>query len=87
MTDKILIPLIKNVDLVSYDIFDNTFGLDLLVKVRQTLPDQIANEIIGVQPMGTNTLDALFENAKTKEELIESGYKPVSDLGFMWIKK
>lgn len=87
MTDKILVSLIKNPDRDTGDIFDNTIGEDLFDKVRKSIPELIGNEIIAVQPMSSNTFVGLFENAKSKKELINGGYKPVSNLGLMWIKK
>jgi hypothetical protein len=60
---------------------------ELLKKIRSTMPDQIAKEILSVQPMPSNVISELYNISKSKEELEEEGYKPVSNLGLMWTKK
>jgi len=32
-------------------------------------------------------LTELYKQSKSKEELLADGYKPVSDMGLMWIKE
>ncbi len=49
-------------------------------------PDDIAKELISVQPMPDNCLKGLREFSKSEKELKAEGYKPVSGLGLMWIK-
>jgi hypothetical protein len=56
-------------------------------KIKQTLAEQMANEIISVQPMPSNIVKELYEQSMTKEQLKAEGYKPVSRLGLMWIKE
>lgn len=48
--------------------------------------EEIANQIINVQPIQSDAIKTLYEESKTKEELEAEGYKPVSNIGLMWIK-
>lgn len=50
-------------------------------------PKKLAEELISVQPMPDNAIKGLYEISKSKEELEAEGYKPVSGLGLMWVKK
>ena len=50
-------------------------------------PEDIAKQLVDVQPMPNESLKGLSELSKTEEELKEEGYKPVSSLGLMWIKE
>ena len=54
--------------------------------IRNTMPDQIAKELISIQPMGNNVISDLYKVSLTETELKEQGYKSVSDMGLMWIK-
>jgi hypothetical protein len=49
---------------------------------------KIAEEMVSVQPMdeAAPALLQLMKNGKSREDLIEEGYKPVSKMGLMWIK-
>ena len=50
-------------------------------------PKEIAEELCAVQPMPADTFKKLYDAAKSEEELIKEGYKPVSeDTRLMWIK-
>ena len=49
-------------------------------------PNVLAAEICSVQPMPNNAISELYKAAKDRDELIEEGYKPVSNLGLLWIK-
>ena len=49
-------------------------------------PDDIARQLLSVQPMSNNTFKNVYEAAKTQEELEAEGYKPVSSMGLMWVK-
>lgn len=53
---------------------------------KVSLAEQIANEVVSVQPMPGNLIKELYEQSMTKEELKKEGYKPVSRLGLMWVK-
>jgi hypothetical protein len=53
---------------------------------KVSLADQIANEIVSVQPMPKDVIKKLYEQSMTREELKKEGYKPVSRLGLMWVK-
>lgn len=52
------------------------------------IAEDIAKEILSVQPMDEagKALKQLYEQSKSKEQLINEGYKPVSRVGLMWIK-
>jgi hypothetical protein len=54
---------------------------------KVSLADQIANEIVSVQPMPKDVIKELYEQSMTREELKKEGYKPVSRLGLMWVKE
>lgn len=58
----------------------------LAAMIRNTLPDQIAKELISVQPMGNNVVSDLYKVSMSETELKEQGYKPVSNMGLMWTK-
>jgi hypothetical protein len=47
---------------------------------------KLAEEILSVQPMLDNVMKDLFEAAIDKAELEKDGYKPVSQMGILWIK-
>jgi hypothetical protein len=53
---------------------------------KVSLADQIANEIVSVQPIPKDVIKKLYEQSMTREELKKEGYKPVSRLGLMWVK-
>jgi DNA-directed RNA polymerase subunit F len=53
---------------------------------KVSLAEQIANEIVSVQPMPKDAIKKLYEQSMTREELKKEGYKPVSRLGLMWVK-
>ena len=54
--------------------------------VRKTTPDRIAHEITNVQPVPCIS-PSQYNLCKTEAELIKEGFKPVSSMGLMWIKK
>ena len=60
---------------------------EFLNSIRETTPNLIAEDLCSVQPMDTNIIKNLLTASKTKEDLILEGYKPVSNLGLMWIKE
>ena len=50
-------------------------------------PEEIANEILSVQPMPSDTFKKLYDASKSEEDLLKEGYKPVSsDTRLMWVK-
>ena len=55
--------------------------------IKQFDPKTLAEEICSVQPMPADAFANLYNNAKSREQLKEEGYEPVSNLGLMWIKK
>lgn len=64
--------------------------LDLINKVRKETAEKIAQDIVNVQPMGPEVGEAwmtLYENSKSEKQLMDEGYKPISeDTRLMWIK-
>jgi hypothetical protein len=53
----------------------------------KTFAEKLAEELCSVQPMPSDIFKNLYECAKKEEDLIKEGYKPVSRLRLMWIKK
>jgi hypothetical protein len=60
---------------------------EMFKMIRTVTPDQIAKDLLSVQPMTSNALKNLNEQSMSEEQLKEEGYKPVSRMGLMWIKK
>ena len=54
--------------------------------IRKTLPNMIAKEITDVQPIPNDAIKSVYENSLSKEELEKQNYKPVSEIGLLWIK-
>ncbi len=50
-------------------------------------PEDIAKQLVNVQPMPDDCLKGIRELSKSEEELKAEGYKPVSGLGLMWTKE
>lgn len=50
-------------------------------------PNVLARDICAVQPMPSNAISELYETSMSRKDLIEQGYKPVSNLGLLWMKK
>ena len=48
--------------------------------------EDMANDLIKVQPMPSDCIKKLHDVSMTKETLINEGYSPVSSIGLMWIK-
>lgn len=59
---------------------------EALEHVRGLYPHSIAEQITSVQPMPSDVLSSLIKYAKTDAELIEAGYRPVSEIGLLWVK-
>jgi len=55
--------------------------------IKKFDPKTLAEEICSVQPMPADAIANLYNSAKSREQLKEEGYEPVSNLGLMWIKK
>jgi len=60
---------------------------EMIKKIRAVMPDQIARELVSVQPMPSEAFKEFYEQSKSKEQLEKEGYKPVSNMGLMWIKE
>lgn len=54
--------------------------------IRKTLPNMIAKEIMDVQPISDDAIKSIYENLLSREELDKQNYKPVSEIGLLWIK-
>jgi hypothetical protein len=59
----------------------------LLAETRLDSPQKLAEELVSVQPMPSDSISALYAVSKSKEELEAEGYKPVSKIGLMWVKR
>lgn len=53
----------------------------------KTIADEIARQLLSVQPMEGDLIANLYKASKPKEELVAEGYEPVSKIGLMWVKK
>ncbi len=53
----------------------------------KTIADEIARQLLSVQPMEGDLIANLYKASKSKEELVAEGYEPVSKIGLMWVKK
>jgi len=60
---------------------------ELIAMLRKQIPNDIANELVGVQPMPSDIGQRLMEEGMSEKDLIEQGYEPVSGHRLMWIKK
>jgi hypothetical protein len=49
-------------------------------------PEEIALELINVQPMPNDIIKNLKKVSKAKEVLEQNNYKPVSNMKLLWIK-
>lgn len=54
---------------------------------KMPTPEQIAQELVNVQPMPRDCIKNLHDASMNTQDLIDSGYEPVSDLGLVWMKK
>lgn len=54
----------------------------------KSIADMIALEILSVQPMDEagKALSELYKHSKSTPQLNDEGYKPVSQMGLMWVK-
>ena len=50
-------------------------------------PEQIAQELVNVQPMPSDCIKNLHDASMDTKQLMDSGYEPVSGLGLVWMKK
>ena len=50
-------------------------------------PDQMAVAMLSAQPLSTSIMQGLLKASRNESELTADGYKPVSDLGFVYHKK
>lgn len=51
------------------------------------IAEEIAREIIDVQPMPPDLFKNMLASATPREQLIKEGFKPVSRMGLLWIKE
>lgn len=59
----------------------------LIRELAKKSVEQIAQELVSVQPMPDTLFSDLYREGKSTEELQAEGYVPVSNLGLLWIKK
>ena len=54
----------------------------------KSIAEMIAMELVSVQPMDEagKALSELYKHSKSIQQLIDEGYKPVSQMGLMWVK-
>lgn len=57
------------------------------MKTGKEIVAEIAAEICSVQPMPADIFKKLYEVSKPRDQLEQEGYKPVSQLGLMWVKE
>lgn len=61
---------------------------NLINMIRQTVPAQLAQELVGVQPIDQKVVKDLFANAMATEDLVAQGYEPVDPQSkLLWVKK
>ncbi|QFR56797.1 hypothetical protein CPT_Mendera_271 [Stenotrophomonas phage Mendera] len=59
----------------------------LLAKVRKmSIADEIAAEIVTVQPIDPEPFLKMLKLADREEDLISAGFRPVSNFKLMWVK-
>ena len=56
------------------------------MNLGKSIADQIAAEIVSVQPMTSTAISDLMAVAFSEKKLIADGYKPVSQIGLLWTK-
>ena len=55
--------------------------------LRKSIPDEVAKQLVSVQPMDYLLLKNLLEAGSTEEELVADGYEPISEFKLMYIKR
>jgi len=55
-------------------------------KAGLSLAEQIANDIVSVQPMPNNIIKELYDNSMSEEQLKKESYSPLSNLKLVWVK-
>lgn len=98
---KIVLPLIKHPLPDIADLFKPTeeelrTGIsdgqrmfsDVIALIRKMAPDAIGKELASVQPVPSDIVKEVFDNAMSEEELIANGYEPLCPhTRLTWIKK
>lgn len=60
---------------------------ELIKAIRNMVPQQIAEELVNVQPIDPKVFKDLYENACSEEQLIAEGYEPIDPQSKMlWVK-
>ena len=64
-------------------------ALELAKQISRKTMTDLAEEMVRVQPilLQHSVLQQLFETPKDSFDLKEQGYRPVSRLGILWIKR
>jgi len=64
------------------------FNKKMLDEIRKILPNKIAEELVGVQPMDSNIIKTMYENSVDESELIKNGFEPIdNNTKLIWVKK
>lgn len=66
------------------------FDPTLIAMIRRTVPTLIAEELVNVQPMASDTIEKLREVTDTRspDEMRADGWEPVDPLTqLLWVKK
>ena len=59
----------------------------LMRLIGKALVEEMAKDILSVQPMPDDLMKRVFDAAMSEQDLIANGYEPVSDHKLLWIKK
>ena len=61
---------------------------NVIKSLREIVMNQLAADLVSVQPMGNHLLRDIMEHGMSESELLAAGYEPVDpQTRLMWIKK
>lgn len=60
--------------------------IDEYNEIKQSILQNFA-DLAHIQPIESDSIQCLFENASDEQQLKQAGFKPVSDHDFLWIKR
>lgn len=64
-----------------------SYDHELIRTIRKNFPSKLAEELVSVQPMPESAMREMLDCSMSEEELKAQGYKPVSEIGLMWVKE
>lgn len=67
-------------------VIEEVYNKELIKLIRKQTIEVLAEEIVRVQPIDPNLIIDLYKISKNKEELEQEGYRPVSEMGLIYIK-